>query len=184
MKTWFANQSVALIGNAMSLFDKEYGKEIDEHDVVVRLNKAAMFYTNFDAAKSHGTRTDVWMFWAVAEYREFIKTVTCKTMHMAHVGRGYKSPKRIDFYYPIDMRDKIKRHAGNHHNPSTGMMALDYIYNCEPKSISIYGFDWKKTPTFTDPDLINEQRCFHDFPAEQSYCKKVYLSDKKVVLKE
>lgn len=184
MKVWFENKSVALIGNAMSLFDQNYGPEIDEHDVVVRLNRAAMLYTNFDAAATHGTKTDVWMFWAVAEYREQIKTAKCKIMHMAHVGRSHKTQRKVDFYYPIDMRDKIKKQAGKHANPSTGMMALDYIYNSNPKSIDIYGFDWKKTPTFTDPDLINEQRCFHDFPAEQLFCEKTYLKDSKVRLRQ
>ena len=184
MKTWFVNQKVALVGNAMSLFDKEYGNEIEEHDVVVRLNRGAMIFTAFNSEKSHGKRTDVWMFWSVVEYKEEIKDVKCKLMHMAHVGRSYRTQKKVDFYYPIDMRDKIKRHVGNHHNPSTGLMALDYIYNSNPKLISIYGFDWKKTPTFTDPDKINEERCFHNFPEEEAFVRKTYLSDNKVVLKQ
>jgi hypothetical protein len=56
MKEWFEGKTVALIGNAMSLFEKTYGEEIDSHDVVVRLNKAAMLYDRMSAEKSHGRK--------------------------------------------------------------------------------------------------------------------------------
>ena len=34
MKSWFAGKTVAVVGNAISLFDKTYGQEIDNHDVI------------------------------------------------------------------------------------------------------------------------------------------------------
>jgi len=171
MKTWFENKSVALIGNAMSLFDTEYGRDIDAHDVVVRLNKAAMLLNRFDAEKSHGTRTDVWIFWSVREYfKHFNSHPDVLKMHAGHQFRTGGSIKLVDYVYPMDLYKPLKLVAGPKKNPTTGFIAMDYILHCKPKNLSVYGFDWKETPTQTDPDRKAEKRCPHDYDVERKYC--------------
>jgi hypothetical protein len=172
MKTWFENKSVALVGNASSLFDLTYGEEIDSHDVVVRINKAAMLYEKFDAEKSHGKRTDIWMFWRTAEYRNRFDKIdkTIKKMHMGHQDRRSLNMKIVDFVYPDHLYEPLKKLAGPRGNPTTGFIAIDYILHCEPKMLSVYGFDWKKTPTYTDPSRKIEARCPHDYDVEKAYC--------------
>jgi hypothetical protein len=178
MKEWFENKSVALIGNAMSLFDKDYGSEIDSHDVVVRLNKAAMLYSNMDAEKSHGRRTDVWIFWNTSEYRNhFPKWPNVKKMHAGHQARFDANTKYADFVYPmIPNYERLRRKAGTHNNPTTGLIAIDWIMYCNPKSLDIYGFDWKETPTFTDPKRVRDRVCPHDFVTEKAYVASEILT--------
>jgi hypothetical protein len=65
MIEWFNGKKVAIVGNATSLFEQSYGKDIDSHDVVVRINRAApiCFLKNKrEMKKTQGLRTDVWAF--------------------------------------------------------------------------------------------------------------------------
>jgi hypothetical protein len=185
MKEWFEGKTVALVGNAMSLFDKEYGEEIESHDVVVRLNKAAMLYDRFDAEKSHGNRTDVWMFWRTGEYKKHFSRVNknIKKMHMGHQDRRAIDLTTVDFVYPDSLYGPLKRKAGKHNNPTTGLMALDYISSCNPKQLSVYGFDWKATPTYTDPDRKKDKTCPHDFETEKQYCADVFFTQSHIILR-
>lgn len=178
MKQWFNEKTVAVIGNAESLFAKDYGDEIDKHDVVVRLNKAAMLYEKFDAEKSHGTRTDIWMFWRTSEYKRHFSAIntTIKKMHMGHQDRNRLDMTITYYIYPDELYTPLKKIAGKHSNPTTGFMAIDYIMYYQPKHLSIYGFDWKETPTFTDPDRKKERICPHDFEAERKYCMEEVIT--------
>lgn len=184
MKEWFEGKTVAIIGNAMSLFDKSYGDEIDSHDVVVRLNKAAMLYDRMDVAKSHGRKTDVWIFWNTSEYKgHFPKHPKVKKMHAGHQARFDANTKLVDFVYPmIPNYTKLKLKAGQHNNPTTGLIALDWIIHCNPKSVDIYGFDWKETPTYyaTHKSTANLS---HDYTKEKQYCFKTYFDTYRYNLK-
>ena len=185
MKEWFENKTVAIIGNAMSLFDKQYGIEIDEHDVVVRLNKAAMLHTNFDVSISHGKRTDVWIFWNAGEYKKlFSELPNVKKMHAGHQGRYESNVSAVDFLYPISPNyNNLKLKAGEHNNPTTGFIALDWITSCNPLKLDIYGFDWKETPTFTDPNRVKDKTCLHDHKTEKEYVNSNILTLPYVILK-
>ncbi len=184
MKDWFENKSVALVGNAMSLFDTNYGKEIDLHDVVVRLNKAAMLINRFDAESSHGKRTDVWIFWSAQEYhRHFDKHSDILKIHAGHQYRNNGTIKLVDCVYPDELYYELKKKAGPRQNPTTGLIAIDYILHCEPKSLSVYGFDWKKTPTQTDPERKAEKRCPHNYDVEEAYCMEHVFTRPNVFLK-
>jgi hypothetical protein len=182
MIEWFENKSVALVGNAESLFSKEYGPEIDKHDIVVRLNKAAMLYERFDAEKSHGTKTNIWMFWRTAEYQKFFDKIDpqIKKMHMGHQDRNKINITLIDHIYPNELYNPMKNAAGKHNNPTTGFMAIDYILHCKPSLLSMYGFDWKETPTWTDPLRKKDKLCPHDFEAERKYCVEQVLTKPNV----
>lgn len=178
MKEWFENKTIAVVGNAISLFDKEYGEEIDSHDVVVRMNKAAILYTRKDAVKSHGKKTDVWFFWNTSEYKmQFPKIEdNIKKVHAGHQGRSHNNISKVDFVYPDSLYKPLKAKAGNHANPTTGLITLDYISTCDPKLVRVYGFDWKESATFTDPERKRERACPHDYPVEKSYCMENFFS--------
>lgn len=185
MKEWFEGKTVAVVGNAMSLFDKSYGSEIDSHDVVVRMNKAAMLYTRKEVSKSHGTKTHVWVFWNTAEYKSFFKNVpsSVKKMHAGHQGRTPNNIHMIDFVYPDAPYKELKKHSGKHNNPTTGLILLDHISKCNPKHVHVYGFDWKATATFTDPEMKRERLCPHDYTVEKEYCMKTFFSRDDFTLK-
>lgn len=184
MKQWFQDKSVALVGNAMSLFDQTYGSEIDLHDVVVRLNKAAILLNRFDTEKSHGKRTDVWIIWSVREYhRHFDNHPNVLKMHAGHQNRTSNLIKLVDFVYPSELYEPLKFKAGPLKNPTTGFIAIDYILHCNPSKLSVYGFDWKKTPTHTDPDRKKEAKCPHNYDVEETYCMEHIFTRPNVFLK-
>lgn len=185
MKEWFEEKTIAVIGNAMSLFDKSYGEEIDSHDVVVRINKAAMLYTKKEVSRSHGSKTSVWVFWNTAEYKSYFGKIdkSIKKMHAGHQGRTPNNIHLIDFVYPENLYKELKKYSGNHANPTTGLITLDYISHCNPKLVNVYGFDWKETPTFTDPEKKRERLCPHDYPTEKAYCEKTFFSRDNFVLR-
>lgn len=185
MKEWFQGKTVAVIGNAMSLFDKSYGAEIDAHDVIVRMNKAAMLYTRQDASKSHGTKTHVWVFWNTSEYKSFFNKIPkhVKKMHAGHQNRTPHNIHLVDFVYPEEPYKNLKKNAGKHNNPTTGLIFLDHISRCNPKQVDVYGFDWKDSPTFTDPEMKREKICPHDYPTEKEYCMKHFFSKDNFTLK-
>ena len=186
MKEVFEGKSVSVVGNARSLFDKTYGQEIDDHDVVLRMNKAAVLYTRKDAYISHGSKTDIWVFWNTAEYKSMFKNIPShvKKMHAGHQGRTPNNLHLVDFVYPDHgLYRELKRKAGRHNNPTTGLITLDYISNCEPVHVDVYGFDWKETATFTDPEKKRERICPHDYETEKAYCMKTFFSRENYILK-
>lgn len=176
MQEWFANKNVALVGNAMSLFDKTYGEEIDSHEIVVRLNKAAMLWTAFDNAVSHGTRTTHWMMYQAGEYRSRFEQIDpeVKKMHMSKFRQTAMHRRNCDFMMAIENHQELSDDLG-HRNPTTGLMALYWLNHCQPRHVDVYGFDWKITPTFTDPDRAKDPTCDHNYPNERDYCFKKFF---------
>lgn len=59
LREYCKGKRVLLVGNAASLFNHEYGKIIDEYDVVVRFGKGI---PTEDNEKHIGSKTDVWFF--------------------------------------------------------------------------------------------------------------------------
>lgn len=182
MKEWFENKTVAIVGNAMSLFDSKYGNDIDNHDVVVRLNKAAMLINKFDVEISHGKKTAVWMFWNVIEYYKHFEDIDqkIKKMHMGHQSRDHNKLSQVDYIYPDNLYEKLKLVAGERKNPTTGFMSIDYVISCNPFKLNIYGFDWKETPTHTDPNRKKEKLCPHNYDAEKEHCLNFWMKDERI----
>lgn len=75
-----AGKRVAVVGNAQSLNSKAYGKEIDSHDVVIRMNHSGIFFIGderfdnekYDLQTSIGSKINVWTIWDIKNYINFI----------------------------------------------------------------------------------------------------------------
>lgn len=68
------------------------------------------------------------------------------------------------------------------YNYTTGTQTIHWLSKLNPKSVSIFGFDFKKTPTFSeiekfDNDMIfrYDSRCHHNFQIEELYVKEILL---------
>lgn len=177
MKDWFSGKRVALVGNAASLFDKKYGTEIDNHEVVVRLNKAAMLFTRMDVSRSHGSITTHWLFFSTAEYKHKFGNIpqNIKKAHMSGHRQTAAHRKEVDFMLPVDELELLKDKLG-HKNPTTGLMSIFWIAKSMPKQLDVYGFDWKETPTFTDMERKKDPMCNHDFEKERELCFREWFS--------
>lgn len=164
----FTGKSVAVIGNAQYLFTKNYGSEIDSHDVIIRMNRAAMLYTAFDAQLTHGSRTDVWCMWRHTEYENVHVDQPPFVAQMA----WFDQPPKDSSVRVIENEPLLKRLLP--HYPSTGLMVLDWVSKFQTKSVSVYGFDWKATPTFTNTTNKREDISIHDFTKEREMCYNTY----------
>lgn len=194
-------KSVAVVGNAQSLFDYHYGSLIDEHDIVFRFNKAAPIFCDYDVSASHGSKFDYWMFWTVgAFYNRFINTKESSkkikdkfysdypTKIQASIN-GHKklTEKFISHTCPVkyfqDIRQEFRK-KDSLLQPSAGIVLLNWITHYNPTKVSIFGMDFKSTPTFSEiekfkVDMKNgvDIRCKHDYNLEREWFE-THLSKK------
>lgn len=207
------NKNIAVVGNASSLFDLNYGEEIDSHDLVIRMNKPAIFYDDGNYI-SHGSKLDIWAFWSVGAFykrcivKEDLPQLLNERFH------GDRSIKKIQMYlnghtaitkkyidetlHPksfSELERKLKSLSHSKRNiikPSVGIALLEWLSICDSfNTITVYGFDWKKTPTFSEQishekDIDEDRydaRCKHDFKAEETYFFDVLKTD-NIILKQ
>ena len=147
------NQHIALVGNAQSLLKNNYGPIIDTHDVICRYNRGV----NIINASAQGKRTHIAFYSPPSNYKD-IET----DAHVVHV-----TPKHRDIEYNKQF-DHIPAHYTmmSMDRPSTGAISINWLLSLEPASITLFGFDFKQTPTYYDTDRMHEP---HDFDAERSY---------------
>jgi hypothetical protein len=149
MKQWFENKSVAVVGNAQSLFDNSYGDLIDSCDVVCRINVGIKVIDPV----AQGQKTDVHVFskWQWMESLNLLD-YNRKNLHTSYKGRDDINEKIS--YYPLENHNQLKLQLGlsKKEKPSTGLVLLDYISSICTIKVSIFGFDWKDTPTYYEND--------------------------------
>lgn len=162
---YIKDSRVAIVGNGKTIFDKKWGKEIDDHDFIIRFNKG--FYANTDC---QGTRTDMLILacnLAKDELDSFkARFVVNRSKHYYNL-----TP------YTINTQDRmaLKEMLGS--QPSTGFMAIDICRYFGAKSIDLYGFSGNKAPTFYNPvDYVTQ----HDYDKEQEY---IWDFEKQGILK-
>lgn len=167
MRKWFKKRTIAVVGNAMSLFESEYGDEIDSHDVVVRINLG----TRAMGRSSHGSKITVL---ACSRFSFLERTgVTAEigpiwTLHTSDRDRRDPAPQGV-FYLDLDWRQELKHRLQleKKQDLSAGISTLWYISKCAPRSVDVYGFDWKQTPTFYDP---SQEVDSHVYSREKEFC--------------
>jgi len=150
MSTQLAGQSVAVVGNAKSLFTAELGAQIDRHDIIIRLNKGFV-----QAPAAQGTRTD--MVGLTPELSEgevgahfaprHMLMLIPKMRHYRIFGReNVKNTLFYPFRWWLADRNLIGR------RPSSGFMAISWLVRLGvAREIVLYGFDFGQTPTYYNP---------------------------------
>lgn len=170
LKKIISNKKIALIGNAASLFEKEYGKDIDSHDVVCRINKGPVLCTTRNE-NSHGMRTDILFYGDPAIIEGVIPHLPDEIIYiLTHVKyKDKKHPEGNLYKISQSQYDKFKRESGYTEKgkwPSSGLSAIFLLLDYKPQLISLYGFDWKETPTFYKKGT-RENELRHNFELEK-----------------
>lgn len=137
---YIKGKSVAIVGNATSLFASSYGKEIDKADVVIRFNKGFIAYP-----KSQGNKTSILML-ACNLTPDQIKLFNADIV----VNRSSRYTNVADCMFSAMDRKLLKDRFGGT-NATTGFIAIDLCMTANAKSITLYGFDWELTPTYYNP---------------------------------
>jgi hypothetical protein len=174
---YFQGKSVAVIGNAQSIFDQANGTIIDAHDVVVRLNRGSIR----DAA-SQGSRTDV-----LCIANPMSKTAIDELFGKPRI--IWVTPKRdlMDASlvkdtpcYPIASWKRLSTLLDGR-RPSAGLITLFMMRETfAPASISLFGFDWKASKTFYHDQ--NNMLSWHDWSAEQGLVAAWLAADPRLAL--
>lgn len=172
--TWYAvkqpslqNARVAVVGNSQRLFEQSFGEAIDAHDVVIRINRCTTLLAPGKHTVSHGNRMDIWTTWRLDEYENEPWFNQARCRWQAAFWYGSRDPM-VQYYNLPSLLDLIDRTQLQ--NPSTGLMVLDWVSQQNPASVNVYGFDWKRTPTWTDSGRIHDPHIGHNFTVEQQYC--------------
>lgn len=144
LMTLLKGKRVAIVGNAQSIFDKQNGKIIDDHDIIIRFNRGAL-----DLNRAvQGTRTDI------------LVKATDKILTQNEELSIW--PKIISYRFDKYAKDgqynigniflKILQQDFNlGKKPSTGF-AMIYIAALAGADISLFGFDFGKTKTYYNND--------------------------------
>ena len=149
----FQNKSIAVIGNAQSLFDYEYGNIIDNHDLVIRINLGFLV----DSPKSHGTKTD----WVIFNNYNFLKKnsnifsedhkfnlLEIYNLNFIYNNETYQQDNfcRLSRAIPLECLKKFQ--FTDDKKPSTGLCIVYMLSLLKTKQVSIFGFDFKRSITW------------------------------------
>ena len=150
---YLKGKNVAIVGNAQSQFEKNYGKEIDKAEIVIRFNKGFI-----SKPESQGTKTNILML-ACDLTDDELSSYGAEIIVNRSKNRHNKADYTISDEDRAVLRDKIYICQ-----PSTGFIAIDLCLTANAKSITTYGFDWEKTPTFYNPQFYKTK---HNYGREE-----------------
>lgn len=163
VKDFIKGKSVAIVGNARSIFDHKFGSEIDGHDVVIRFNKG--FVTE---SETQGSRTDILILACKLTLDE-------KSSYKATFSVNRSNNTRCgDLTISNMARARLRAWIGK--QPSSGFIAIDLCRESGASKIDLYGFDFEKTPTFYNPEGYQTQ---HDYKVEEKIVRD--LEDKGIL---
>lgn len=154
IKDFIKGKRVAIVGNALSIFDKQNGILIDSYDIIIRFN-----YGFIKNPESQGTKTDIHIL-AVNLKPEEYNLLNAK--FRLNRSRICHNPCRT-----ILWADR-KRLMNNFKQASSGFIAIDLCLSSKASEIALFGFDFNKTMTFYNSPTYQP---LHDFAKEEDYVK-------------
>ena len=158
----FRNKRVAIVGAADSAFEEKNGKFIDEHDVVVRINKAPYSWTlekaeyigakfthlyhSFYENKYSGGGPIEWEYYDRLGIEKVINPICTRKGLQAHLNY-YKRHHSSRATYLLSHKN-YQNLSGKLENyvPTVGFSALMSVLQADCKEIYITGFTFFRTP--------------------------------------
>lgn len=158
--TLLRNKRVAIVGNAHSIFEKQNGKIIYDHDIIIRFNRGAV-----DLNRAvQGTRTDI-----LVKAHDKILTLNEELSINPKIisYRLDKYAKEGQYNIGNIFLNRLQEYFNLGKKPSTGF-AMIYIAILAGADISLFGFDFGKTKTFYNAD---------NYITPHNYKREGYLTD-------
>ena len=141
-----AGESYSVVGNASSLFDCSYGQHIDNASKVIRFNGGVIV-----DPEAQGSRTDIIAF---SLYRKALN--------------HFPKCERWDLRYCIERKMLVAQYGIK---PSNGLIVLKRLASMDCKDVRIFGFDWKRTPTWYREVPSTPEH--HDYALEEKLCREL-----------
>lgn len=162
---------IAVVGNARSLSEKTLGAQIDDHDIVLRLNMAPM-----PDARSHGRRTD-WLASSIpVPQRRIAELDPSRVLWMTRKRKRlpFALAQRDGFYLnPPGPVHALAAQIGA--PPSTGAMVLDLVRRLPAAQVSVFGFDF--FASLSHSGRRSAAQVPHDFTAERDHAVALFDQD-------
>lgn len=160
IKKYIKGKKVAIIGNALSIFDKENGSLIDSFDVVIRFTRGFI-----SVPESQGSKTDIVILADVLTESE-LNSYKAKY----YINRMKRIKNETKYYFENYDIVRISNDL-NGARASSGLIAIDFCIESGCQSIDLFGFDWEKTPTFYNPIGY---KTLHNYDSEENKVKNYY----------
>ena len=178
-----AGKSVALVGNGPSDNKKKLGKEVDSHDVVIRINN----YARGEYEEDFGRKTDIWVkasFSAIdhnsVRYPSglifYADELTRRAIFPGYLEAMYEETKRmpVECFAPGFRKGLTRRYGGA---PTTGFTLIQWLKGLHIRYLDVYAFSFldsiatKKylsfdgsSPDATAHDLLGERELLSLLP--------------------
>lgn len=165
----FTDKVVGLVGNASLLFQKDYSAHIDANDTVCRINRG------IPISSTQGKKFNVLFCSGHGNLIYDLKKIIPDDVKIIY-------RHEIDTDILVNLQRKLNCRTKKQ-KPSTGLLALVYILNENPKCINLYGFDWKKTKTFYEEEYYKKDNIIwnaHDFNKEEKLIKEYYSKNYEI----
>ena len=141
------SKPLSIVGNAESIFQNSYGELIDQNDTI-RFNRTEIINT-----KSQGAKWDYLVSSEINTFEQYnnqnpkfhslIFSPTQRKFNYKVKKAKFKTRLCI---LPLFQSEELQRIMDA--PPSTGLQILYYLDYIKNKQVNIFGFDFKKTPTF------------------------------------
>lgn len=174
---------VAVVGNANSLINHEYGTEIDENDIVIRINRC-----NIPHVRSHGKKV-TWVATEMDIPRNLLTYQTASRLLWLSKRKVSTMPtwisQRNDKTYILQSKYFRKYHARVNKIPSTGFLLLCLLEELGSyDKLNIYGFDFFETNTTSSHITLKNARRDHNYQKEKAYVQQWVCRDTRVSLQQ
>ena len=160
LQSYLKGKSIAVIGSGTCIENKEWGEDIDSHDVVIRINNSFR-NTTWQSEKHQkyvGKRTDIYIAngdtnnkrkWAVKAKQWGVKYIL-RLNPGAHGGIGLNNLQRqllnevSNVYMAWDFQEELSKLESDFGGrPASGAILMKWLVTyIKYKSISLYGFDF------------------------------------------
>lgn len=169
-------KTVALIGNAKSLSQGQFGSQIDAADIVIRLNAAPM-----PSAASHGTKTD-WIALSTPIPADILKARNpTRLLWMTRKRKRLRyALATLPGFYLNRRGDVMALRAKIDVPPTTGLMMIDLLSRSEATRITLYGFDFFASLSLSGSRTADQVP--HDFNAERGFVEALLTRDPRFSL--
>lgn len=172
-----AGKRVALVGNARALANGAQGAAIDDHDLVIRINRAPM-----PSPRSHGTRTDWLALGTPIGDADRARLSPQRTLWMPWKRRRLdRRTAEGALFYLHPRADIAALRARLGAKPTTGALVIELLMRSELAALDLYGFDF-----FASRSLSGRRGAAdvpHDFASEAAWVAQVAAADPRLALR-
>jgi len=170
------DKTVAVVGNARSLSQAEFGAYIDQADIVVRINSSPI-----PDPKSHGQRT-TWIATSIPLSADVIDARSPQRV-LWMTSKRKRLPWTLatssGFYlHPADQHHRLIGEMGC--LPTTGVLVLDMLRRAPVHAVTIFGFDFFASLSLSGARTATQVP--HDFATEKKWADQLFSSDKRFTL--